>query len=101
VPNWTVAAAIAAPVTLVATSSVATMLPASHDDPVGQTMSVLAATPRSAPVMTIGFVLTAVCQILTAAGVYVLRRTGDVGLVGDAARRRPGHRTRTAVTLSP
>ncbi len=73
VPNWTVAAAIAAPVTLVATSSVATMLSASHYDPVGQTLSVLAATPRSAPLMTIGFVLTAVCQIVTATGLHVLR----------------------------
>jgi hypothetical protein len=73
VPDWAVISAIAAPVVLVASSSAATLLPASRYDPIGQTMSVLAATPRSAPVMTIGFVLTAMCQIVTAIGLHVLR----------------------------
>lgn len=73
VPNWAVASAIGAPVALVASSSVATMLPNTPYDPFQQTMSVLAATPRSAPVMTAGFVLTAMFQIATAAGLHVLR----------------------------
>jgi hypothetical protein len=86
VPNWAVASALGAPVALVTSTSLATLLPTTPYDPFGQTLSVLAATPRSAPVMTIGFVLTAMCQIATAAGLHVLRPAPRVLL---AFERRP------------
>jgi hypothetical protein len=103
VPNWAVASAVGAPVALVTSTSLATLLPTTPYDPFGQTMSVLAATPRSAPVMTIGFVLTAMCQIATAAGLHVLlhalggmrlgrpRRLGPVGQqhAGSGGRGKP------------
>jgi hypothetical protein len=97
VPNWAVASAVGAPVALVTSTSLATLLPTTPYDPFGQTMSVLAATPRSAPVMTIGFVLTAMGQIATAAGLHVVphalggmrlgrpRRLGPVG-AGETQR---------------
>lgn len=104
VPNWAVASALGAPVALVTSTSLATLLPTTPYDPFGQTMSVLAATPRSAPVMTIGFVLTAMGQIATAAGLHVVphalggmrlgrpRRLGPVGALGNPAWSRPGAR---------
>jgi hypothetical protein len=72
VPRWVLVSAVGAPVSLLATATVAAELRASPYDPVSQTMSVLAATGSGAMVMTAGFIVTAVCQIVTAAGLLVL-----------------------------
>jgi len=72
VPRWALVSAVGAPVSLLATATVAAQLHTSPYDPISQTMSVLAATGSGAMVMTAGFIMTAACQIVTAAGLYVL-----------------------------
>jgi hypothetical protein len=72
VPRWALVSAVGAPVSLLATTTVAAELYTSPYDPISQTMSVLAATGSGAMVMTAGFIVTAACQIVTAAGLYVL-----------------------------
>jgi hypothetical protein len=73
VPRWALVSAVGAPVSLLATATVAAKLHTSAYDPISQTMSVLAGTGSGATVMTAGFIMTAACQIVTAAGLYVLR----------------------------
>jgi hypothetical protein len=72
VPRWAIVSAVGAPFSLLATATVAAQLQTSAYDPISQTMSVLAATGSGAMVMTAGFIMTAACQIVTAAGLYVL-----------------------------
>lgn len=72
VPRWALVSAVGAPVSLLATATVAAELHMFPYDPISQTMSVLASTGSGAMVMTAGFITTAVCQIVTAAGLHVL-----------------------------
>jgi hypothetical protein len=80
VPRWALVSAVGAPVSLLATATVAARLYTSPYDPISQTMSVLAATGSGAMVMTAGFIMTAACQIITAAGLYVLSRVPRIVL---------------------
>jgi len=73
VPTWALVAAGAAPSVLLTSSIFARLATTSPYDSIGQTMSVLASTGRHGGwIMTAGFVLSALAQIVTAAGLYVL-----------------------------
>lgn len=72
-PAWTLATAAAAPAVLIGAATAVGMIRQSAYDPMGQTMSALASTGDSAWVMTAGFVASAVCQILTSAGLRGLK----------------------------
>lgn len=49
-------------------------------DPISQSLSVLAAHGRGEWIMTVGFVISAACQIVTAVGLRVLRPLAHVAL---------------------
>ena len=80
VPPWALVSAITAPSILVTSATLARLVTDSRYDPIGQTMSVLAGSGRSEWIMTAGFVLSALAQIVTAAGLFVLRPLSRVAL---------------------
>lgn len=80
VPRWTFASAAAAPVVLLTCSTIARSVRVRHYDPVSETLSMLAAHGRGEWIMTVGFVISASCQIVTAIGLRALRPLPRVGL---------------------
>lgn len=97
VPWWAVVAPLINIVVLVGTATGARALRGPGYDPVNQTLSSLAETPRYGWVMTAGFVAAALCYILTGVGLRALagpaRLTivvaGLAGLVVAATREDP------------
>ncbi|RDH76384.1 DUF998 domain-containing protein [Mycolicibacterium moriokaense] len=80
VPGWALATAIAAPAVLVVSGTLARIARAAAYDPITQTMSALAGRGGWDWIMTVGFVLSATCQILTAVGLRALRPLPRIAL---------------------
>lgn len=79
-PAWPIASAAAAPLVLVITATLARMDRTSAYDPISQTLSVLAGRGPGDWIMTVGFVVSAGCQIVTAVGLRALRPPPRVAL---------------------
>src|SRR5581483_1861740 len=73
VPVWALISAIGAPLTLFVAARLAGMVVTNGYNPITETLSILATTGRAQWIMTAGFVISAICQIVTAAGLFVLR----------------------------
>src|SRR5699024_9353733 len=97
VPWWAVAAPLINIVVLVGTATTARALRGPDYDPVHQTLSSLAETPRQGVVMAAGVVAAALCYIITGIGRRALGRparitivlAGVAGLVVAATREDP------------
>jgi Protein of unknown function (DUF998) len=72
-PRWVFLSALAAPIVLLSSATLAAAAGAPTYSAVNQTMSVLAGTGRAKWIMTTGFVVSASCLIVTAAGLRILR----------------------------
>lgn len=90
-----VSAAIA-PASLLVAAAIARQLHGRPYDPVAQTLSVLASNGSGSLAMTIGFVVTACCHLITATGLRVLRAAPRIALglagvcgLGVAVFRQP------------
>lgn len=80
VPVWTLASAVGAPVILVVSAVAARLVTTGAYDPVRQTISALATGGRPELIITCGFVVCAVCQLATAAGLRWLRANARIVL---------------------
>ncbi|WP_255450286.1 DUF998 domain-containing protein [Skermania sp. ID1734] len=80
VPTWALISAGTAPTALVATSVAAHLMRHSAYDPWTQTMSYLASGGSGRWVMTAGFVVTAVCHVVTSAGLRIVQPVARIDL---------------------
>ena len=79
-PRWAVVSAALAPVILLATAGLARVVRTRSYDPMTQSLSTLAAHGRGGWIMTVGFAISATCEIVTAIGLRILRPIARVAL---------------------